>query len=149
LKKNGKIGFNVIQERQTIREEIMVLVDDKVQCEKEFAKLYLDHILFFFERDIKIKYNNIEIELNKNDVDPDKSTKLILNLYSNYLSDFKHKLLLPFSDIKEWHHSKYLTRKAIKTIIDNGKFQDIVDEQGNLRPTSYRALDKLITEKKL
>lgn len=144
-----KIGFNIIQERKTIREEIRVLVDDQVQCEEEFAKLYLDHVIFLFERDIKIKYDNIEIELNKNNIVSHKSTKSILNRYSNYLSDFKHKFLLQFPDIKEWHYSKYLTGKAIKTLIDNGIFQDIVDEQGNLRPTAYRALDKLITEKKL
>jgi hypothetical protein len=144
-----KIGFNEIQQRKTMREEIGVVIDEKVQVEPEFAKLYLDHVIYFFNLDLQIKYYNIEIELNKNNVDPHKSTKSVLNQYSNYLSDFKHKFLLQFPWVKEWPHSKYLTGKAIKTLIDNGIFQDIVDEQGNLRPIAYRALDKLITEKKL
>jgi adenylate cyclase class IV len=143
------IGFNVIQERKTIREEIRVFVDDKVRDKEEFAKLYLDHVIFFLKLDLQIKYNNIEIELNNNNFESDQSTNLIQNQYSNYLLDFKHKFLLHFPEIKEWHHSKYLTGKAMKVLNETDKIQDIIDEQGYLKNSAYIRIDNLISEKKL
>jgi hypothetical protein len=135
-----KMGFKEIQERKTNREEIGILIKDNRQHKSELAKLFIDHVVFFFNKETEIKYFNIEIELNKDETESNK--------FSSFLSDFKNELLLKFSDLKEWPHSKYLTGKAIQILIkEEDKFQESLDQQGNLKYTAYTKIDKLINEK--
>ena len=149
IKTLKSIGFDTIQTRKTTREEIRVFVDDKVQGKGEFAKLYLDHVIFSLREELQINYNNIEIELNNNNFENGQSKNLTQNQYSKYLLDLKHKFLLQFPEIKEWHYSKYLTGKAIKVLSETDKIQDIIDGKGYFKNSAYMRIDNLISEKKL
>jgi len=145
-----KIGFKEIQKRETEREEIGVIVQDPFKLATEFAIMYIDNVIFDFSNvKIQIKYFNIEIEINKKKIEVDQLIKPIHDRYSYFLSDFKEKFLLLFPEIKEWPHSKYLTGKAIQTLIYTNDFKDSIDEKGNLRYIDYKKIDNLIKEKKL
>jgi hypothetical protein len=144
-----KIGLKEIQKRKTKREEIGVLVQDPFKLATEFAKFYIDHVTFFFDENILVKYYNIEIEINKNGIELDQLKNPSQDRYSYFLSDFKKEFLLRFPKIKEWPHSKYLTGKAIQTLIYTNDFKDSIDEKGNLLYTEYKKIDNLIKEKKL
>ena len=73
-------------------------------------------------KEIQIKYSNVEIELrmpqqDENQMESEKKELRFLEAFS----DFKEKFLFQFyQDLREWKHSKFVTIKALDKLVLDG-----------------------------
>ncbi len=125
----GQLGIQIIQERQT-RREARHITSETDPTHRVIAELAIDHVTYHF-RDQDVSIQEVEVEAR------DK------NSWST-VRDVTEKLLSTYQPaLQRWVHGKFVTGKAIETLLRAGTLQSLLSETG-LTPAGFDTLDRLI-----
>lgn len=124
-----KIGLQIIQERETVRDtkEIFDEKDGSV-----VAELALDRVMYHFgNRSISI----FEIEIEARSDTGSKTLKSVRKQIESLSRDY----------LTGWKHGKFITGRAVEKLLREGKLEDIGDH--GLKPSALKKIDRLISSR--
>jgi adenylate cyclase class IV len=124
-----KIGLQIIQERETVRDtrEIFDEKDGSV-----VAELALDRVVYHFgNRSIPI----FEIEVEAKSDTGSKTLKSVRKQIESLNRDY----------LASWKHGKFITGRAVEKLLREGKLEDIGDH--GLKPSALKKIVQLISSR--
>ncbi|HZY94676.1 MAG TPA: CYTH domain-containing protein [Candidatus Bathyarchaeia archaeon] len=127
-----RMGLQVVQERETRREGSNVM-----QGEKLIAELALDKVTFRF-KSVQVQLYEIEIELKSGDKTDLRKLESIRNRVASMYR----------GSLSRWSHGKFVTGRAIEKLLEDGRLQALLDNEG-LKPEAVKTIQRVLQSKNL
>lgn len=118
-----KLGFTVLQERETIRRPRDAIPRDLPEP-VSVAELAIDTTTYRLGRAV-VRHHEVEIEARG-----DRGAAALEPMVDALLARFP-------SQLRPWHHSKLVTGKAAAALLETGLLNRFLSENGDIEPPAY------------